>query len=212
MFNNNILDVGDIPVLKRQEVEKASSDRIASFKRHCSHCSLPITSLTSFLVWQNMDFCNAECLEGYVNAKADKCDPCQETITYEDSVFYAFNASLNLNYFCGEKCLNSFKENVKFCSCCQQKMCSDEILTFTFSVNTKLDFCTKKCAEYYQQNYFRESQVVSCIEQCNYCKELTTKKFKLLLNGQVYIFCSAMCLFVTKTACKLHAGEFKISV
>lgn len=199
-------------MLKRQDIEKASSDHIASFKRHCSECSLTIAALTSFLVWQTMDFCNAECLEKYVDTKTDKCDYCQEKITYVDSVFNAFHVALNLNFFCNEKCLNSCKQNIKFCSCCQQKIYSDEALTFTFPDDTKLDFCTRNCAEYYQQNYYRSSQAVAIIEQCNYCKELTTRKFKLFFNGQVYIFCSEMCFFTIKTACKLRAGESKIKL
>lgn len=191
-------------MLTDTQVEAVRYDRSASFKRYCVDCSSLVTSQTTFLVWQTMDFCNASCLEGYVKSKAINCTRCQRPVPNEESIFYTYNAALHVNFFCNQQCLNQYKDTVKFCYCCQHKMCDREILTLTFPNDVKHDFCTKNCAEYYQMNYHQGSGMA--ITQCNVCNELSMKTYKLLLNDQTYNFCSKLCFFIKKSACKLYTG------
>lgn len=201
--------VEGIPVLNKKQVDQASQDYIASYKRYCNNCSHAVPSQMPSLIWQTMDFCNTECLESYVNAKAIQCIQCLKKINYEDSVFHAFYMSFSATFFCDAECLNVYKNIFKFCACCQIKMCDEVAITHTFPNNTKLDFCTKNCAEYYQQNHYRGTLELLPIKHCHYCKESTTTRLNLLLDDCVYNFCSPLCFLSMKSTCKLRTGKMK---
>ncbi len=147
----------------------------------CSHCSKPNLADFASVVWETMQFCDADCLAVHQRQWA-QCSTCDKTVVPTSMGKYCVRFGSNIRQFCSNQCLEDHKRALKVCYFCQRDILGGEGFLAPVGGDGRgqfKDFCAQSCLKRYQVVYQGEQEEKE-MAQCAVCGQRKQAEVELV--------------------------------
>lgn len=161
--------------------------------RKCIECSRALVDPrfnVDTICWENMEFCDEECLEEYQKRNCSTCTLCKIEIVRINYGKFSVKITNQFKHFCGTKCLNEYKSQLNLCFFCYENL-SFNVKPCTYKNFGK--FCSVACLEKYDEVSNIGSKNVCKGGLCTNCKKTSNLFITFVNTDVIFKFCTKTC-------------------